>query len=132
MTFSKDRQGAAELRIILTDIALRKLADDERVQMLQLLQKHNSELAAAKAAVEEANRTQTNFLSNVTHELRTPLNAILGFSQLLETGHPAPTPSQKHRIDEISKAGWTLLEVVDKIIALAETSAVETILKKSR
>jgi PAS domain S-box-containing protein len=119
LTFSKDRQGMPEQRIILTDIDLRKQADDERTQLLQLLRNHNAELGAAKAAVEEANRTQANFLSNVTHELRTPLNAILGFSQLLDTGNPAPTPSQKRRIDQISKAGWTLLEMVDRIIALA-------------
>lgn len=132
MTFSKDRRGAPELRIILTDITLRKQADDERAQLLKLLQGHNADLAIAKTAVEDANRTQVTFLSNVTHELRTPLNAILGFSQLLDSGNPELTPSQKHRIDQISKAGWTLLEVVDKMIALAEASAAETLPKKSR
>ena len=36
-------------------------------------------------------------------ELRTPLNAILGFAQLMETGTPVPTPSQKRNLDQILK-----------------------------
>jgi PAS domain S-box-containing protein len=119
LTLSKDRRGIAEQRIILTDITLRKQADDERTLLLELLQRRNTELEAAKIAVDQANRTQSTFISSVTHELRTPLNAILGFSQLLDSGLPAPTSSQKHRIDQISKAGWELLEMVDKIIATA-------------
>ncbi len=132
MTLSINRQGISELWMILTDIAARKKADDERAQLLQLLQSQNTELAAAKVAVEEANRTQAKFLFNVTDELRTPLNAILGFSQLLDAGHPAPTPSQKLRIDEISKAGWNLLAMVDKIIALSGNSKGKPTLKKVR
>jgi PAS domain S-box-containing protein len=120
LTFSKDRQGVPELRVILTDISLRKQAEEEHAHVMQLLQNRNSELEAAKIALQQANRTRSNFILNVTHELRTPLNAILGFSQLLDAGQPAPTPSQKQRIDQISKAGWELLDMVDKIIALTD------------
>lgn len=132
ITLSQNRQGIPELRIILTDISSRKQADEERAQFLRTLESTSFELATAKAAVEEANCTQSNFLSNVTDELRSPLNAILGFSQLLDTGNPTPTPSQKKRIDEISKAGWALLEKVDKIIALASSTAGKLPLKKAR
>jgi CheY-like chemotaxis protein len=51
--------------------------------------------------------------------LRTPLNAILGFAQLLESGSPSPTPSQKRNIDQILKAGWYLLELINEILDLA-------------
>jgi CheY-like chemotaxis protein len=55
----------------------------------------------------------------MSHELRTPLNAILGFAQVMESGSPMPTPSQKRSIDQILKAGWYLLELINEILDLA-------------
>jgi PAS domain S-box-containing protein len=78
-----------------------------------------SELKEAMAAAEKANRAKSDFLSGMSHELRTPLNAILGFAQLLESGSPAPTPNQKRNIDQILKAGWYLLELINEILDLA-------------
>ncbi len=78
-----------------------------------------SELNEAMAAAEKANHAKTDFISSMSHELRTPLNAILGFAQLVESGTPAPTPSQKRNIDQILKAGWYLLELINEILDLA-------------
>ncbi|HET9404191.1 MAG TPA: ATP-binding protein, partial [Burkholderiales bacterium] len=78
-----------------------------------------SELIEAMAAADKANRAKTDFLSSMSHELRTPLNAILGFAQLMETGSPAPTFSQKQNIDQILKGGWYLLELINEILDLA-------------
>ena len=78
-----------------------------------------SELNAALAAAEKANRAKTDFLSGMSHELRTPLNAILGFAQLMGSGTPPPTPSQKRSLDQILKAGWYLLELINEILDLA-------------
>jgi signal transduction histidine kinase/AmiR/NasT family two-component response regulator len=78
-----------------------------------------SELNEAMAAAESANHAKTDFLSSMSHELRTPLNAILGFAQLMEGGSPSPTPLQKQNIDQILKAGWYLLELINEILDLA-------------
>src|SRR5437879_1615314 len=78
-----------------------------------------AELTNAKAVAEKANLAKSNFLSSMSHELRTPLNAILGFGQLLETGSPLPTPTQKASIDQILQAGWYLLELINEILDLA-------------
>src|SRR3954462_5418976 len=78
-----------------------------------------SELNQALAAAEKANRAKTDFLSSMSHELRTPLNAILGFAQLVASGTPAPTVSQKRNLDQILKAGWYLLELINEILDLA-------------
>src|SRR5215212_6151578 len=78
-----------------------------------------SELNEAMAAAEKANRAKTDFLSSMSHELRTPLNAILGFAQLMESGVPSPTPSQKRNLDQILKAGWYLLELINEVLDLA-------------
>jgi signal transduction histidine kinase/ActR/RegA family two-component response regulator len=91
--------------LIGTDISARK-----RVE---------AKLNDAMAAADKANLAKSNFLSGMSHELRTPLNAILGFAQLLESGDPAPTPSQKRNIDQILKAGWYLLELINEILDLA-------------
>jgi CheY-like chemotaxis protein len=55
----------------------------------------------------------------MSHELRSPLNAILGFAQLMESGSPLPTPAQKADIEQILKAGWYLLELINEILDLA-------------
>ena len=78
-----------------------------------------SDLNEAMAAAEKANLAKSDFLSGMSHELRTPLNAILGFAQLLELGSPTPTLSQKRDIDQILKAGWYLLELINEILDLA-------------
>jgi signal transduction histidine kinase/CheY-like chemotaxis protein len=78
-----------------------------------------SELHEAIAVADKANRAKSEFLSSMSHELRTPLNAILGFAQLLETGTPSPTMTQKRNIDQILKAGWYLLELINEILDLA-------------
>lgn len=77
------------------------------------------ELKEATAVAEKANLAKSDFLSSMSHELRTPLSAILGFAQLIESGTPAPTPSQKRSIDQILQAGWYLLDLINEILDLA-------------
>ncbi|HEX9182929.1 MAG TPA: ATP-binding protein [Burkholderiales bacterium] len=78
-----------------------------------------SELKEAMAAAEKANRAKTDFLSSMSHELRTPLNAILGFAQLMDSGTPPPTPTQKRNLEQILKAGWYLLDLINEVLDLA-------------
>ncbi|MBI3345465.1 MAG: response regulator [Gammaproteobacteria bacterium] len=78
-----------------------------------------AELTNAMAAAEKANLAKSDFLSSMSHELRSPLNAILGFAQLMESGSPLPTPTQKESIGQILKAGWYLLELINEVLDLA-------------
>jgi signal transduction histidine kinase/AmiR/NasT family two-component response regulator len=78
-----------------------------------------SDLNEAMAVAERANLAKSEFLSSMSHELRTPLGAILGFAQLIESGSPQPTASQKRSIDQILKAGWYLLDLINEILDLA-------------
>ncbi|HXE96386.1 MAG TPA: ATP-binding protein, partial [Dongiaceae bacterium] len=91
----------------------------ERKRLDQVLQEKNVELESAKSVAEKANLSKSEFLSSMSHELRSPLNAILGFAQLLESGSPLPTDTQKGSIDQILKAGWYLLELINEILDLA-------------
>jgi PAS domain S-box-containing protein len=92
-----------------------------------LIGNHNSvreqvelELNTAVAIADQANLAKSDFLSSMSHELRTPLNAILGFAQLIEGGVPAPTLPQKRSLDQILKAGWYLLDLINEILDLAQ------------
>ncbi|MHB9119179.1 MAG: hybrid sensor histidine kinase/response regulator [Burkholderiales bacterium] len=91
----------------------------ERKRLDQVLQGKNAELESAKTGAEKASRAKSDFLSSMSHELRTPLNAILGFAQLLEVGSPPPTAAQSVRLQQIIKAGWYLLELINEILDLA-------------
>jgi len=77
------------------------------------------DLQAAMADAKKANLAKSDFLSSMSHELRTPLSAILGFAQLIESGSPQPTPTQKRSVDQILKAGWYLLDLINEILDLA-------------
>jgi PAS domain S-box-containing protein len=105
--------------LIGTDNTARKQIDAERARLDQVLQDKNTELESAKIMAEKANLAKSDFLSSMSHELRTPLGAILGFAQLLESGTPQPSPTQKRSIDQILKAGWYLLELINEILDLA-------------
>ena len=79
----------------------------------------DADLQLAMAEAKKANLAKSEFLSSMSHELRTPLSAILGFAQLIESGTPAPSPSQKRSIDQILQAGWYLLDLINEVLDLA-------------
>ncbi|TSA29989.1 MAG: PAS domain S-box protein [Verrucomicrobiaceae bacterium] len=91
----------------------------ERKRWDRVLQENTVELEKAKAVAEKANLAKSDFLSSMSHELRSPLNAILGFAQLIDSGTPVPTTTQKASIDQILHAGWYLLELINEILDLA-------------
>jgi signal transduction histidine kinase/AmiR/NasT family two-component response regulator len=105
--------------LIGTDNTSRQLVEAERALLDQALQDKNAELESAKFVAEKANLAKSDFLSGMSHELRTPLSAILGFAQLMESGSPSPTASQKRSIDQILQGGWYLLELINEILDLA-------------
>jgi PAS domain S-box-containing protein len=91
----------------------------ERTRHDRILAEKGLELEIAKSAAEKANLAKSDFLSSMSHELRTPLSAILGFAQLMDSGTPPPSPSQKRGIEQILKAGWYLLDLINEILDLA-------------
>lgn len=97
---------------VVQDITDRKL-------MEHALLEQNKALQLATDVAEQASQAKSVFLSRMSHELRTPLHAILGFSQLLEVAKPPPTPVQIVRLQQISRAGWYLLELINDILDLA-------------
>lgn len=120
VTALRDEQNAIIGYLLIgTDNTARKRVEEERAQLDLALKAKNVELENARVVADEANLAKSDFLSSMSHELRTPLGAILGFAQLIESGTPQPTPNQKRSVDQILKAGWYLLELINEILDLA-------------
>ena len=90
------------------DISTRKLA--ERA------------LVAARDEAERANRAKSQFLSHMSHELRTPLHAIMGFAQVV-TAEGALPPALRRAVDEITRGGRHLLQLVNDVLDLQGVEA---------
>jgi len=91
-----------------------KIEADER-------QRAEDDLRVAKEDAEKANNAKSDFLSSMSHELRTPLNSILGFSQLISTDPDLPLDNeQQDSIDQISRAGSHLLELINEVLDLSK------------
>jgi CheY-like chemotaxis protein len=78
-------------------------------------------LVAAKQDAENANKSKTEFLTNISHELRTPLNGILGMLQL--TRDSSLTPEQADNIDTALTSSKVLLNVINDILNIAQIEA---------
>ncbi len=109
----KDDKG----RVLGVLAAARDITAQKRLD-LELREK-NVELEISRTIAEKANLAKSEFLSSMSHELRTPLNAILGFAQLIESGSSPLTTSQDQSVNQILKAGWHLLALVNEILDLA-------------
>jgi signal transduction histidine kinase/DNA-binding response OmpR family regulator len=83
-----------------------------------------TDVAKAREAAENANRTKSLFLANMSHELRTPLNAILGFAEMLQE-EAAERDLQDFNADlqKISSAGRHLLGLINDILDLSKIEA---------
>jgi CheY-like chemotaxis protein len=75
------------------------------------------------AELETALRAKEDFLSRASHELRTPMGHVLGFAQLLE--RDALTSAQAGSVQHILTSGQHLLQLIDRILAVARTSSVD-------
>ncbi|HEX2121892.1 MAG TPA: response regulator, partial [Thermoanaerobaculia bacterium] len=105
------QRSHAELLVL----AMEDVTDRRRVEM---------DVAKAREAAENANRTKSLFLANMSHELRTPLNAILGFSEMLqEESVERNLQDFNADLQKITIAGRHLLGLINDILDLSKIEA---------
>lgn len=130
----KNRECSTANRALLREVTERCQAEDRLHELNETLELRVEErtkvlaattaaLEIAKVAAEKANAAKSEFLSSVSHELRTPLHAIIGFTQLLNIGPPSLLSEQKARLEQVSSAGWHLLQLINEILDLSQVES---------
>jgi methyl-accepting chemotaxis protein len=88
-------------------VSERKTANDGVVAIyadITELKQHEAELAAARDAADDANKTKSSFLANMSHELRTPLNAIMATAKFCRRTPPTRATKSRSTTCRRSKA----------------------------
>lgn len=80
----------------------------------RMLRVKNRQLAIAAAEAEKANRSKTDFLSQMSHDIRTPMNAIIGMTGLAKDERD-PLKKDEY-LDKINSSGHFLLGLVNDIL----------------
>ena len=97
----------------------------------------NTELRQAKRAAEEAfqvaqeaNRSKSNFLANMSHDIRTPMNAIIGITSLIryDAGDKGKVIEYADKIDTSSQH---LLGIINDVLDMSKIEAGKTVFKYS-
>ena len=97
----------------------------------------NTELLQAKKAAEEAfqvaqeaNRSKSSFLANMSHDIRTPMNAIIGMTSLIryDAGDKARVIEYADKIDTSSQH---LLGIINDVLDMSKIEAGKTVFRYS-
>ncbi len=88
-------------------------AVNERMKEQQLL------LIDSLKQAEEANRTKSSFLFNISHDIRTPMNAILGFSEIARN-NLGNTEKLTDCIEKIRTSGKSLMHLIDNVLDMSK------------
>ena len=97
----------------------------------------NTELRQAKRAAEEAfqvaqeaNRSKSSFLANMSHDIRTPMNAIIGMTSLIryDAGDKGKVIEYADKIDISSQH---LLGIINNVLDMSKIEAGKTVFKYS-
>ena len=86
------------------------------------LERANAALELAWRAAEVAERSKSEFVTNISHELRTPLNLIIGFSEMILTspesyGEPLPA-AYRGDLNAIYRSAQHLLTLTEDVLDL--------------
>ncbi|MCH5347925.1 MAG: response regulator [Oscillospiraceae bacterium] len=99
---------AAAFILVLVLIVKRQAAD----------RKHKIELSKALELAQQANRSKTTFLNNMSHDIRTPMNAIIGFTTLAESHIDEPDVIKDH-LEKISRSSKHLLSLINDVLDMS-------------
>ena len=108
-----ERENNAKLETMNTELRQAKLASEEAFQVAQ-----------------EANRSKSSFLANMSHDIRTPMNAIIGMTSLIryDAGDKDKVIEYADKIDTSSQH---LLGIINDVLDMSKIEAGKTVFKYS-
>ncbi|MBT8134130.1 MAG: HAMP domain-containing protein, partial [Gammaproteobacteria bacterium] len=114
-----------ELKDSRTDLEIQlNVYTDELQQTLEELEIRNAELDITRSKAIYANNAKSEFLANMSHEIRTPLSGIIGFTELLQGTQL--TAQQKDYANTIFKSSKHLLEIINDVLDLSKIESGKT------
>ena len=108
-----ERENNVKLEAVNTELRLAKLAAEEAFQV-----------------AEEANKSKSSFLANMSHDIRTPMNAIIGMTSLIryDAGDKGKVIEYADKIDTSSQH---LLGIINDVLDMSKIEAGKTVFKYS-
>jgi PAS domain S-box-containing protein len=119
------------LELVARDITNRKLAEQEREQVMEDLARANTNLRDAISReqrmvedLQKLDRLKTEFVATVSHELRTPLTSISGYVEMLvDQGAGELTAKQQAMLEVVERNTRRLLLMIDNLLTIGRIEA---------
>jgi signal transduction histidine kinase len=93
-------------------------------EMAEAIQQRETNLQAARARAERAEKVKSAFLASMSHELRTPLNAVINFTRFVIEGDTGPvTDQQAELLTEVVNSGRHLLNLINDVLDMSKIEA---------
>ena len=108
-----ERENNARLEIVNTELRQAKKAAEEAFQVAQ-----------------EANRSKSSFLANMSHDIRTPMNAIIGITSLIRSDAGDKGKVIEY-VDKIDTSSQHLLGIINDVLDMSKIEAGKTVFKYS-
>ena len=83
-----------------------------------LMMKRERDLEVQKSKAEQASRSKSTFLSNMSHDIRTPMNAIIGYTNLIQK-EPGLPPKTREYLDKIEASNKHLLALINDVLDMS-------------
>lgn len=84
---------------------------------------------AARKAAESANRSKSQFLSNMSHDIRTPMNAIIGMTKIAKE-HLEEPDKVKDCLKKIDLSGRLLVGLINDILDMSKIESGKMLLNQ--
>lgn len=115
-----EEQGHKTFFIFLTCcIAILLLLIFIFMRYIQINHKQFLELEKARKAADEANRSKSEFLSNMSHDIRTPMNAIVGMTAIALT-NINDTNRVENSLKKIALSSKHLLGLINDVLDMSK------------